>query len=80
MNTVHEEEVAPKGTEDLDLLGLCSTLESCLRRLKVLQRQMQEQETVEKALAAALSVAQGSGRQFGAVLLNELAKIETRAT
>ena len=75
MNTVHEE-----GAAEIDLSGLCSTLESCLRRLKVLQRQMQEQETVEKALAAALSVAQGSGRQFGAVLLNELAKIETRAT
>lgn len=77
MNTVHEEGAAE--TTETDLSGLCNTLEGCLHRLKVLQRQMQEQETVEKALAAALSVAQGSGRQFGAVLLNELTKIETRA-
>ncbi len=65
--------------EPVDLAALCGSLESCLHRLKGLQRQMQEQETVEKALAAALSVARGAGRRFGAVLLHELLlKIETR--
>lgn len=98
MNTVHEEaanSVAPvlkdAGTgaeakeveEPVDLPALCDSLEGCLQRLKVLQRKMQEQETVEKALAAALTVARGAGRGFGAVLLRELItafpKIETHA-
>ena len=93
MNTVHEEAVdavapVPKGAEakepeePVDLSALCVSLEGCLQRLKVLQRKMQEQETVEKALAAALTVARGAGRDFGAVLLRELvtalSKIETR--
>jgi hypothetical protein len=95
MNTVHEEvmteaegAVVPKkakevkeaeSEEPVDLAALCGSLEGCLHRLKGLQHQMQEQETVEKALAAALSVAKGAGRRFGAVLLHELLlKIETR--
>jgi hypothetical protein len=71
---------AKEPEEFVDLPALCGALEGCLQRLKVLQHKMQEQETIEKALAAALTVARGAGRGFGAVLLHELlTKIETHA-
>ena len=90
MNTVHEVEEIEEGEEDMEestealiaeakdaLVVMCRGLESSLQRLKMLQQNMQKQETVEKALVTALRVAETAGRRFGAVLLHELEKIDT---
>ncbi len=93
MDTVHEvEEIEEEEKEEKKstkaliaeaenaLMAICKGLESSLQRLKMLQKNMQEQETVEKALVAALLVAGTAGRRFGAVLLHELEKIDTPLT
>lgn len=81
-----EEEEMEESTEALiaeaedALVVMCRGLESSLQRLKMLQQNMQKQETVEKALVTALRVAETAGRRFGAVLLHELEKIDTHLT